>query len=476
MRKKIFGVVLTLLLSIVSINGVQAANYNWHEFLANNVINKQTPVTKDTISLSWLQNFLNGQLYAYNTNPIIEDGYVYIAVDNTLYKLDSNSGNILASTTLEASIGYNAYLASGSQMIFVALGNGKIQAFDSQNLNSLWLSIAQDGNLVSPLTYYNGYLYTGTTIYDDNYNVVGGKYFALEVSDEDISLPNEEKTNSWEYDLQQGGYYWSKSSVINDHLVFVSTKGTLVSKDLTSGKETALNLDNNQTLIYSGVCYGDGSLYIGSKTGKIYQVTLDENGGFDTYQTITVLQGTASITGTPVYYNNTLYFGGQIGSNFDAPGFIAKMDTNTHQINTIETLANVQSSILLTAGYDEAIYGYYTVNNYPGGINVFKDTGDSFTSEMIYEPQDNYQNYTTASVISDGQKLYYTNDSATLFALEKNEIVVKVPEPVEDVPAVETTNNDKTTTAVKTGDDQITGVLYMMIISAGAYFLIKKYA
>ncbi len=187
MQKRIVSLFLALFMAVTMTTGVSAKTNDWYEFRTNdNVIDAKLPTTEDSTKLDWVHSFLDGKFYVTYSNPIIGDECIYIAVDSELYKLDKD-GNVLQKATLNNTIAFNAYLAYGNGMVFVALGNGMIQAFDGQSLTSLWLSQVE-GNFTSPLTYYNGYLYTGTTEYDDSYNIVGGQYFALSVSDDDPNL------------------------------------------------------------------------------------------------------------------------------------------------------------------------------------------------------------------------------------------------------------------------------------------------
>lgn len=473
MKKKVITLFLAFFIAVTTTTGVSAKTNDWYEFRTNdNVIAAKLPVVKESTKLDWVHSFLDGKFYVTYSNPIIGNECIYIAVDSELYKLDKD-GNILQKTTLNSAIAFNAYLAFGNEMVFVTLGNGTIQAFDGQSLTSLWVSEVV-GNFTSPLTYYNGYLYTGTTEYDDNYNVINGQYFALSVSDDDPNANLETKSRVWSYDEQAGGYYWSDATVVNNqYLLFVSTGGTLVAKDVASDNLNTITLDSDVN-IRSGVCYGDGYLYIGSQNGKLYKVAFNDDGTFGQVDSVVILNGNGQITGTPTYANNTLYFGGKNGSAFTAPGFIAKMDVNTLQLESIEVIGNVQSTILVTTGYDDAIYGYYTINSEPGGLYVFKDTGVDFTTGILYEPEDDYKNYNMGSAISDGNKLYFTNDSGALFALENGE----QPTDNNPIPPAQTTETsstpDQPVNSIKTGDDQSLVSMLTLIISGVVLGVLKK--
>src|SRR5699024_7188420 len=139
-----------------------------------------------------------------------------------------------------------------------------------------------------------------------------------------------------------------------------------------------------------------------------------------------------------------------------------------------EVVGNVQSSILVTTGYDDAVYGYYTINSEPGGLYVFKDTGTEFTTDTLYEPEDAYKNYNMGSAISDGNKLYFTNDSGALFALETGEQTVD-NNPTPPAQTTDTTSStDQPVNSVKTGDDQSLVSMLTLVISGAVLAVLKK--
>ena len=82
-------------------------------------------------------------------------------------------------------------------MIFAAIdgddGKGCIQALNAETLQSLWISEKVSGQMISPITYHNGYIYTGTW----NSETETGTYFALPVTDQNTSSTNETQDVLW---------------------------------------------------------------------------------------------------------------------------------------------------------------------------------------------------------------------------------------------------------------------------------------
>ena len=91
-------------------------------------------------------------------------------------------------------------------MIFAQVGNGQVQAVDATTLKSVWISEVLGGQTLSPITYKNGYIYTGTW----NSESKEGTYFCLSVTDEDPDNPTEIKKCAWKFS-HMGGFYWAGS-------------------------------------------------------------------------------------------------------------------------------------------------------------------------------------------------------------------------------------------------------------------------
>ena len=53
-------------------------------------------------------------------------------------------------------------LAYAEGMLFAQIGGGQIQALSATSLKSLWISESLGGQTLSPITYKDGYIYTGT--------------------------------------------------------------------------------------------------------------------------------------------------------------------------------------------------------------------------------------------------------------------------------------------------------------------------
>ena len=115
------------------------------------------------------------------TPPLILGGAVYVASGQFIYKLDKNTGEILqTSEQLSGNMQYAMIpLTYAEGMLFAQIGGGQIQAVSATSLKSLWISESLGGQTLSPITYKDGYIYTGTW----NSETTAGSYFCLSVTE-----------------------------------------------------------------------------------------------------------------------------------------------------------------------------------------------------------------------------------------------------------------------------------------------------
>lgn len=166
-------------------------------------------------------------------------------------------------------------------MVFIALANGMIQAFDADTLESLWVyKDALKGQPNSPITYHNGYIYTGFW----NNSIQKANYVCLSVTDEDPDQQNEKKNATWTH-AHAGGFYWA-GSYVTDKAVIVGSdngvgdtgvgNGTLYSFDPETG-EIIDRIDNIKGDVRSTVSYDKTTeqCCFTSKGGAFYMIKLE---------------------------------------------------------------------------------------------------------------------------------------------------------------------------------------------------------
>ena len=162
------------------------------------------------------------------------DDCLYTYGGETIYKLDKRTGEVLARGKMDhkSSFAINSpTYAEG--MIFVGLANGCVQAFDAVTLESLWLyEDPLGGQPNCPITYEDGYLYTGFWNREDG----NANFVCLTVTDEDPAKTDESKLASWTY-TSRGGFYWAGACVQNGVLLVGTDDGqNLTSPVLSTGR------------------------------------------------------------------------------------------------------------------------------------------------------------------------------------------------------------------------------------------------
>ena len=122
---------------------------------------------------------------------------LYTYANTSVMKVDRNTGEVLLSKEMDHASSFSITPpAYGEGMIFVGLSNGSVQAFDAETLDSLWLYTAPLGGQPNcPITYQDGYLYTGFW----NSEVKQANFVCISVTDEDPTQDQEAKQASWTY-------------------------------------------------------------------------------------------------------------------------------------------------------------------------------------------------------------------------------------------------------------------------------------
>lgn len=408
----------------------------------NGVTDRETPAVTEETTLKWAALMAEGYTESC-TPPLILDGCVYTAQGRYVYKLNKETGEKeLQSSKLDGQLGYamNPVLYGGG-MIFVPINNGRIQALDARTLKSLWVSEAVGGQTLSPLTYKNGYVYTGTWNADDQ----DGTYFCLSAKDEEPDRSDEVKKCTWKFTPSEKGetprgFYWAGAYAADNYIAFGSDDGFLEGTDKkTAGFYTVnpatgeiidrladLNGDVRTTAVYSG-----GYLYFATKGGSLYKVQVDENGKMGDFSSVEL---SGMMTASPVVYNGRIYIGmcGS-GDQFSTDG--------GHKFAVINDDAELSKSSLAyevpVKGYPQAaallstaakaqsgkVYLYFTHNAKPGGIYYLTDEPGqtSGKAETLFTPPAEMQEHCISTLCCDKDgTLYYKNDSGYLMAVAKN--------------------------------------------------------
>ena len=399
----------------------------------NGVTAAKTPKTANTSKELWAIRL--GAGYTSSPTPqLLINGHLYLQSSNYVYILDPKTGETLKSAKLNGSAAFSTNpITYGGGMVFVYIEDGNesyIQALNAETLKSLWVSEKVSGQLISPITYHNGYLYTGTWRKEDGI----GSYFMLSATDEDTAKPDETKKVLWKLD-HKGGFYWAGAYATDKYVVFGSDDGTgesnaesavLYSVNPANGavisKITGLKGD-----IRSSITYQDGYVYFTTKAAILYRVAIDADGklGEVKFFDMGSKDGLMS-TGTPVISDGVVFVSrnGKGTDQFSGIGAVYAVDAKRmERIAKIDNDGYIQSSMLLSTAYkesDKALYLYATYNKEPGGMLVIKYDLEKKTlsKEALYTPTGDKRQYNICSPIADASgNIYFKNDSGYIFAI-----------------------------------------------------------
>lgn len=433
---------------------------DWSSFRGNAennaVTQAKTPITAENAVLNWANKLGSGMSGGGVGSPILVGGVLYTYANDTVMKVDKRTGAVLLSMPMARASSFSITPpAYGEGMLFVGLSNGGIQAFDAQTLQPLWLyEDALGGQPNCPITYRDGYLYTGFW----NSETRQANFVCISVTDEDPTRGDEEKCAAWVY--TGSGFYWA-GAYVTDRFVLVTSDdaeigyqkghGEILSLDCRTGRlldrQTASGLGD----LRSSICYDadTDTCYFTSKGGDFYAIAVNPDGTFraDSQRSLHLRNGSDNpatppmSTSTPVIYQGRAYigvggtaqFGAYCGHN------ITVIDLASWSIAyTVPTQGQPQTSGLLTTAYDDAVYVYFIDNASPGKLRVIRDTAGQTqpsytttehyttagqtvsieTAYVLFTPHGEQAQYAICSPIADGEgNLYFKNDSGYLMCV-----------------------------------------------------------
>lgn len=402
------------------------------------------------VELLWASASGSGYDSGAGGSPIFVGGYMYAYAGTRLLKLDPATGETVASANMVSNSDFAIIPPTYADgMIFVALKEGRVQAFRADNLTSLW--VYQDplkGQSNSPITYSDGYVYAGFW----NGESGAANFVCLTADYEGTSA----KEALWRY-TSQGGFYWA-GAYANEKYVVVGTDDgqsgytSQTAKLVVFDKRTGEIVDSKESYtgdIRSNIAYADGRVYFTSKGGYFYSEVLGADGKLSGSQAIDL--GGMS-TSTPVVYKSRAYVGVSGDGQFTAYSghHIAVLDLNSWSVAyTATTQGYPQTSGLLSTNTEDGSVNVYFMDNYtPGVMRVINDSanqtalkngisenGQSNCAPVVFKPEGPLAQYCISSPVVDKYgTLYFKNDSGNLIALTsavKELVVAKTPESVD---------------------------------------------
>ena len=427
----------------------------------NGVVDVRTPITAEDTVLVWANKLGEGYSGKAMGCPIIVGGYLYTYSGTTVMKVDKETGLVLKTGTMAGFSSFSINSATYAEgMIFIGLANGRVQAFNAETLESLWVyQDALGGQPNCPIAYADGYIYTGFW----NSETKQANFACLSVTDEDATKTNEAKLPTWTY--THNGFYWA-GAYVNSDFVLVTTDdgdngyttgyGSILSLNPKTGKLIDSLQATNVGDLRSSVCYDEETeaYYFTSKGGDLYQVKVNADGTFTkgSLRRLHLDNGADSAsappmsTSTPVIANGRAYIGVSGDGQFNAYSGhnITVVDLSAFSIAySVPTMGYPQTSGLLTTAYqngDGYNYVYFFDNFTPGKLRVIRDkpgmtevdhsytTMETYsengvehtveTAYVLFTPSGAQAQYAICSPIVDEEgNIYFKNDSAQLMRL-----------------------------------------------------------
>ena len=429
---------------------------SWGDFRGNDdnnaVTDTSTPISSEDALLYWANKAGEALGSPVISSPILVDGYLVCTVDTCVLKIDTVTGEVVQTGDMVTTSTFNITPPTYAEgMIFVALAN-MVQAFNADTLESLWVYTDPIGGQPnSPITYRNGYIYTGFW----NSENTNANWVCLSITDENPAKATEAKKPVWTY-TQRGGFYWAGAYVSDKFLLvgtddgemgYTSSAAGLLSMDPKTGRVIDY-LSGIGADIRCTICYDKQTnrYYFTSKGGYFYSVAVDSEGYID-HDSLKKLDLRGGRTGsddksvegmstsTPVVYNGRAYIGVSGVGQFKAyeGHCIAVIDLASWSIAyTCPTKGYPQTSGLLTNAYEKTgkVYIYFFENYSPGTLRIIcdspgqtqllsiKDGSPISEAEELFTPRGAQRQFALCSPIVDEYgTIYFKNDSGYMMAL-----------------------------------------------------------
>ena len=389
----------------------------------NAVTGADTPT--GTTAEAWTFNYKQyaGGSYANASEPVIVDGYIYLAVNDQLLKIDCQTGEVASSAKLRASVSYTARPVYAKGLVMVPLSGGSVQALTVDKLKTVWMTsaVSAEAQASSSLTVDGDYLYIGTADgTSDITKFVNGFVVCVDIrSGKEV----------WRHNNADEGYYWTGGVVVDGKFVVPTSSGTVEVLDQKTGEvlgELALGVTTNSSIVVSQ----DGkTMYLVTRDGRLHVISFDDSLRSElslSEKSVDLgLTGCASIP--TLLDENTLLIGGEKG---DASA-LAIVDLKTMGVKLVSgsdgaalPAGGIKASPLVSK-QAEGTYVYFTVNgaqldnkgNRISGGGVYRYKMGDAEATLAYDAS-GHNEYCDSPVVSDRYgNLYYINDSGTLFRL-----------------------------------------------------------
>ena len=367
----------------------------------------------------------SGQQYANCSEPVIANGFVYIATENELIKIDSSTGKKVASAPLASKVSYTSRPIYTNGLIIVPLNGGAVQAITADKLICKWLSPGLTDLTQSSCTVVSDgeYVYVGSVdiSHDENYNATygNGSFMRIKIATGEVSWQNIDASE---------GYYWTGAALTDKYAIVPTSAGTLKCIDKATGDVVSTM---KLGALANADCVADPSngstFYQMTHDGKLHVISLSAKGVLSAQKTVDL--GLTNNLSAPAVSGDNLIVGGQTATGSALVLYNLKTGKTTMVAaadgKALPAGLNGIAATPLVSVQGGKTYVYFTVNsadskdyvNYSAGGGVYRYTLGDAEATQIYDAAGHYQ-YCDSPVIADASgSLYYINDSGTLFKL-----------------------------------------------------------
>lgn len=360
----------------------------------------------------------SGQQYANCSEPVIANGFVYIATENELIKIDSSTGKKVASAPLASKVSYTSRPIYTNGLIIVPLNGGAVQAITADKLICKWLTPGLTDLTQSSCTVVSDgeYVYVGTA---DGKKYVNGSFTRIKIATGEVSWQNIDAAE---------GYYWTGAALTDKYAIVPTSAGTLKCIDKATGDVVSTM---KLGALANADCVADPSngstFYQMTHDGKLHVISLSAKGVLSEQKTVDL--GLTNNMSAPAVSGDNLIVGGQTATGSALVLYNLKTGKTTMVTaadgKELPAGFNGIAATPLVSVQGGKTYVYFTVNSadskdyvsYSAGGGVYRYTLGDAEATQIYDAAGHYQ-YCDSPVIADASgNLYYINDSGTLFKL-----------------------------------------------------------
>lgn len=367
----------------------------------------------------------SGQQYANCSEPVIANGFVYIATENELIKIDSSTGKKVASAPLASKVSYTSRPIYTNGLIIVPLNGGAVQAITADKLICKWLTPGLTDLTQSSCTVVSDgeYVYVGSVdiSYDENYNATygNGSFARIKIATGEVSWQNIDPAE---------GYYWTGAALTDKYAIVPTSAGTLKCIDKTTGDVVSTM---KLGAVANADCIADPSngstFYQMTHDGKLHVISLSAKGVLSEQNTVDL--GLTNNLSAPAVSGDNLIVGGQTATGSALVLYNLKTGKTTMVAaadgKALPAGLNGIAATPLVSVQGGKTYVYFTVNsadskdyvNYSAGGGVYRYTLGDAEATQIYDAAGHYQHCDSPVIADASGNLYYINDSGTLFKL-----------------------------------------------------------